>query len=90
MIDDISTNLELDIRPCGYTLMTYETPVPAPMYTSVKELIAIVRHYMDEFFGRSTTPRQIDVYVNHIYVNHFVCIKFRDEEMYTMFKLGHG
>jgi hypothetical protein len=87
MIDDISTNLELDIRPCKYNLMTYETVVPVFLDgdQGIKGVIAIVRHYMDEFFGSSTTPRQIDIYVNHC-----VRIKFRDEEMYTMFKLGHG
>jgi hypothetical protein len=78
-------NMQLDITPCKYSLMGYESRRVYSGIDSVKESIAVMRQYMDEFFGSSTTCRQID-----IYVNTNVRIKFRDEEMYTMFKLGHG
>jgi hypothetical protein len=77
--------MQLHITPCRYTLMGYESPCPAIGSGNVREAITSMRHYMDEFFGVSTTARQID-----IYVNTNVRIKFRDDEMYTMFKLGHG
>jgi hypothetical protein len=76
--------VELEIQPCKYINMRYWAEPPYE-YRTVTLSIEYTRCYMNKFFGRDTDQREIDIYVNYI-----VGINFRDEEMYTMFKLAHG